>query len=161
MKRRALLQSLGVLPLMAGGWAPLIVRSATALVSKRIPRVRPTDRAWPSAESWERLNRTVGGNLLSVHALFGSCNTDPNGAACREAVRNIRNPYWIGDQPAGTQVSGWLDAWTPASSVYAVKARHAADVAEAIRFARRTICGWSSKAAGTAISAAPTPQTRC
>ncbi|HYM27723.1 MAG TPA: FAD-binding oxidoreductase, partial [Steroidobacteraceae bacterium] len=34
------------------------------------------------------------------------------------------------------QVSGWLDAWTPAPSAYAVRARHAADVAAAVNFAR-------------------------
>ena len=32
--------------------------------------------------------------------------------------------------------SGWLDAWSPAHSAYAVKARHAADVAVAVNFAR-------------------------
>ena len=42
----------------------------------------------------------------------------------------------MGDQPGGTQVSGWLDAWTPAPSAYAVKARNAADVAAAVNFAR-------------------------
>ncbi|HET7757244.1 MAG TPA: FAD-binding oxidoreductase, partial [Steroidobacteraceae bacterium] len=45
-------------------------------------------------------------------------------------------PFYIGDQPAGTQVSGWLDAWTPAPSVYAVKARSSAAVAAAVDFAR-------------------------
>jgi hypothetical protein len=61
-----------------------------------------------------------------------ACQTEPNGAACLDALRNIRNPYWIGDQPADTEVSGWLDAWTPAPSAYALKARNAADVAAAI-----------------------------
>lgn len=76
------------------------------------------------------------GNLIEVHSLFGSCPTDPNGAACLEAQRNIRNPYWLGDQPGGTEVSGLLDAWTPAPSVYAIKARNAADVAAGVAFAR-------------------------
>ncbi|MEO7382843.1 MAG: FAD-binding oxidoreductase, partial [Paracoccaceae bacterium] len=40
------------------------------------------------------------------------------------------------DQPGGTQVSGWLDAWTPAPSAYAIKARNAADVAAGVNFAR-------------------------
>ena len=60
----------------------------------------------------------------------------PEGAACAEVSQNIRNPFFIGDQAGGTQVSGWLDAWTPARSVYAVKARQAADVAAAVNFAR-------------------------
>ncbi len=48
----------------------------------------------------------------------------------------MANPYFIGDQPGGTQTSGWLDAWTSAPSVYAVAARNAADVAAAVDFAR-------------------------
>src|SRR5215510_12792665 len=48
----------------------------------------------------------------------------------------MHNPFYIGDQPAGTQVSGWLDAWTPAPSAYAVAARSAADVVAAVNFAR-------------------------
>ena len=98
--------------------------------------MRPSDRAWPNAESWERLKGSVGGNLIPVHALFEPCMADPDGAACREALQNIRNPYWIGDQPGGTQVSGWLDAWTPAPSAFALKARNAADVAAGVSFAR-------------------------
>ena len=55
-------------------------------------------------------------------APFGACETDPKGAPCVDAVANIQNPFYLGDQPGGTQVSGWLDAWTPAPSAYAVKA---------------------------------------
>ena len=78
----------------------------------------------------------VGGNLLQPQALFAACQTNPNDSACTEVLKNIRNPIYIGDQPAGTEVSGWLDAWTPAPSAYAVAARNAADVAAAVNFAR-------------------------
>ena len=136
MKRRTLLQSLGLLPLMTGGWAALIARANTVPTRSRLPRVRPSDPTWPSVERWQQLKDTVGGNLIPVQALFGPCETEPKGTACLDALKNIRNPYWIGDQPAGTQVSGWLDAWTPAPSAFAVKARNAADVAAAVTFAR-------------------------
>lgn len=78
----------------------------------------------------------MGGNLLEVRPLFEACMQEPDGAACLEAIKNIRNPYWIGDQPAGTEVSGWLDAWTPVPSVYAIKVRNAADVAAGVNFVR-------------------------
>jgi FAD/FMN-containing dehydrogenase len=78
----------------------------------------------------------VGGNLIEVHSLFGSCETEPNAPACLDIGRNIANPYWIGDQPAGTEISGWLDAWTPSLSAYAIKAQSAADVAVGVAFAR-------------------------
>lgn len=100
-------------------------------------RVRPSDSLWPSAASWAKLKAAVAGNLLEPRAPFAACKTEPNSAACTEALTNIRNPFYIGDQPAGTEVSGWLDAWTPAPSVYAVAARHAADVAAAVSFARQ------------------------
>jgi FAD/FMN-containing dehydrogenase len=51
-------------------------------------------------------------------------------------MKNSRNPFYLGDHPAGTQVSGWLDAWTPAPSAYAVAAHKAGDVAAAVNFAR-------------------------
>src|SRR4030095_5976939 len=99
-------------------------------------RVRPSDPSWPSPASWEKLKTTVGGNLLQPHALFADCQANGDASACAEVLKNIRNPFYVGDQPAGTEVSGWLDAWTPAPSAYAVAARNAADVAAGVRFAR-------------------------
>ena len=128
-----------MLPLLSGSFAalfgPAMVARAVGTRTKR--RVRPSDSFWPSAASWAKLKDDVGGNLIEVHPLFGSCETEPNGAACLDALKNISNPYWIGDQPAGTEISGWLDAWTPSLSAYALKARDAADVAAGVTFARK------------------------
>lgn len=101
-----------------------------------IRRVRPSDAAWPSAAEWQKLNNAVGGKLVKVRALFAGCQDDRKGASCIEALENMRNPFWLADQPAGTETSGWLDAWSSAPSVYAVAARDAADVAAAVNFAR-------------------------
>jgi FAD/FMN-containing dehydrogenase len=135
MKRRRFLSSL---TLAAAGTLPsLKPASAGGLPAKlSYRRVRPLDAAWPDAASWARLNETVGGKLIKVQALFQGCVAEPDGAACLEAHKNIGNPYWLGDQPGGTENSGWLDAWTPAPSAYAIKARDAADVAAGIAFAR-------------------------
>src|SRR5580693_4928578 len=130
MQRRSLLQTLAAAPLAA-----YLPRPAPA-AGAALQRVRPQDPHWPSAARWQQLNDAVGGNLLPVTALCGACQTSRDSAACRDVLANIRNPFWIGDQPGGTQVSGWLDAWTPAPSAYAVKARHSADVAAAVNFAR-------------------------
>jgi FAD/FMN-containing dehydrogenase len=131
MQRRHLLKGLGALPLLSA-LAPV----APARVMAPFRRVRRRDPFWPGVADWERLKSSVGGNLLEVHPLFASCESAPDDAACQEVYRNIRNPFYLGDQPGGTQVSGWLDAWTPAPSGYTVKARHAADVATAVNFAR-------------------------
>src|SRR5206468_1686679 len=53
-----------------------------------------------------------------------------------ELLRNIKNPYFIGDHPALTQTSGWQDAWLSRPSAYAVAATGAPDVAAAVKFAR-------------------------
>jgi FAD/FMN-containing dehydrogenase len=110
--------------------------ATSAAAAPRVARVRPGDAAWPSPASWAKLNDSVGGNLIAAPPPFGACAADPAGATCTDAVANIRNPFYLGDQPGGTQISGWLDAWTPASSAYAVKARSSADVAAAVSFAR-------------------------
>ncbi|HEV3181540.1 MAG TPA: FAD-binding protein [Steroidobacteraceae bacterium] len=133
MHRRNLLKSVASLPLLALG-PSLLAPAATAAAPLR--RVRPGDPAWPTAADWQKLNDSVGGALLPVHALFSACESDRGSAACKDVLGNIGNPFYIGDQPAGTQVSGWLDAWTPASSIYALKARNSVDVAAAVSFAR-------------------------
>ncbi|HEY3783772.1 MAG TPA: FAD-dependent oxidoreductase [Steroidobacteraceae bacterium] len=53
------------------------------------------------------------------------------------AIQYARNPFYLGDNPGATQVSGWLDAWRPAASAYAVAAHSTGDVVEAVNFARR------------------------
>jgi FAD binding domain/Berberine and berberine like len=127
-----------MLPLLSGGlvelFSPWEAVEAIAATTKR--RVRPTDRSWPNAASWARLKEDVGGNLIEVRAMFGSCASAPDSAACRDATNYVKNPYWLGDQAAGTQVSGLLDGWTPALSAYAIKARSTTDVIAGVKFAR-------------------------
>lgn len=140
MKRRNVLRTVAMLPLLAAGFAtPFGPANAAKRAAKHaaLRRVRPSDPGWPSTASWDQLNRDVGGNLIKVHPLFAACATEPKGAECLDALKNARNPFYLGDQPGGTQVSGWLDAWTPAASAYAVAARNAADVTAAVNFARK------------------------
>lgn len=136
MDRRYLLRTVAMLPLLAGGLPALGGATSGARTKSGPRRVRPSDPEWPSAAKWDALNRSVGGNLMKVQPLFASCSQDHDGTECREVIKNARNPFYLGDQPAGTQVSGWLDAWSPAASIYAVAVRNANDVAAAVTFAR-------------------------
>jgi hypothetical protein len=138
MKRRHLLHSAAALPLRSGGFALLsaCAKAAKASATRTIRRVRPSDPSWPDAASWGKLRDAVDGNLIEVRAMFESCATEPNGAPCRDATQHVKNPYWLGDQAAGTQVSGLLDGWTPAPSTYAIRAQNAADVVAGANFAR-------------------------
>jgi FAD binding domain len=124
-------------------WLPSIQSRRLALAwaegtaARQAPaRVRPGDPAWPSDASWHRLNREVGGRLITVQSPLGVCQDDPNSPACRDVFTALKNPYDIGDQVGLTQTSGWADGWTSSPSVYAVAARQTADVVAAVNFAR-------------------------
>lgn len=128
MQRRNVLKGLAAI----AAFSP-IVPKATAMAFRR---VRPGEPGWPGPREWDGLRADVSGNLMPVEPLFDACRKGPDGVPCRETMENIHNPFFIGDEAAGTETSGWLDAWMSAPSVYAVKARHAADVAAAVNFAR-------------------------
>ena len=134
MRRRGVLKGMMAIAALQG--LPLAGPSALAAARGLTQRVRPGRAGWPDAAQWGALNAAVGGGLIEVSPLLTACTADAHGSACQDTLRNLRNPFYIGDQAGGTQVSGWLDAWTPAPSAYAVRARHAADVAAAVNFAR-------------------------
>ncbi|MFZ1990610.1 MAG: FAD-binding oxidoreductase, partial [Alphaproteobacteria bacterium] len=90
----------------------------------------------PSAAEWARLERSVGGHLIEGTPLFSACEADRTSAACADVIANVKNPFFIGDQNGGTELCGWLDAWTPRPSAYVVAARTTGDVVAAVNFAR-------------------------
>jgi FAD/FMN-containing dehydrogenase len=102
----------------------------------------------------------VGGNLIPVQPLF-ACGLPSESASCADVSEHLSNPFYLGDQPAGTQVSGWLGAWTPAPSAYAIKARTTADVVAGVNFARRNNLRLVVRALVTATSGRRMPRTRC
>lgn len=104
--------------------------------SNKYKRVRPKDALWPSREKWEQLNKVVNGNLIKVESPLAACKTALDNNACEELFRNLKNPYYISDNPALTQTSGWVDAWRSEPSVYAVAAKNTADIVAAVNFAR-------------------------
>ena len=127
MNRRELLKAALAIPFLPGAMA-----AALAAGGKRYARVRPGQAGWPSPAQWDELNRAVGGRLLKLQSPFTASK-----AACIEALQHLKNPFYLGDQPALTQTSGWADAWLSQSSPYAVAAQSAADVAAAVRFAAK------------------------
>ncbi len=129
MNRRAFLKAIGSAALL-----PILPRRLSASTNFR--RRRPSDAAWPSQSAWKRLNDAVGGNLIPVDFPLSLFKTDPAGAAAKLLSENLKNPYYIGDQPGLTQTLGWVDAWATKPSVYAVAARTAHDIAEAVNFTR-------------------------
>jgi FAD/FMN-containing dehydrogenase len=99
-------------------------------------RVRPDDPAWPSKASWDRLSRDVGGRLVKVRSPLAAYMEAPAGPGCAQIFKQLKNPYYLGDEPGLTQSLGWVDAWTSRPSAYAVAARTTEDVVAAVNFAR-------------------------
>jgi hypothetical protein len=97
--RRAFLKTIGSAALL-----PALPRGLRAKTNLR--RRRPSDPAWPSQQAWKQLNHAVGGNLLPVDFPPSLLKSDPAGAAAKLLAKNLRNPYYLGDQPGLTQSSG-------------------------------------------------------
>ncbi len=136
MNRRKFLQSAAAISILPIGCTNISrTGKKGAAIQASVRRVRPGDPGWPSAVSWERLNREVRGRLMKVQSPVDACRMAPDSAECKELFRKLKNPYYIGDHPALTQTSGWVDAWTSAPSVYAVAATKTEDVVAAVNFA--------------------------
>jgi FAD/FMN-containing dehydrogenase len=131
VNRRQLLAGAAALPLLRTGLYP-----ARAAAGRTLRRVRPTDPEWPSPAAWDKLKQAVGGRLIAIESPLAACAGNPEADACREVLRQLRNPFFIGDQPGATQSTGWADAWMSVPSVYAVAAKTADDVVAAVDFAR-------------------------
>jgi FAD/FMN-containing dehydrogenase len=133
MSRRRLLEFLAGLPFMSG-LAP--GRSAYAQATPPETRVRPGDPGWPSDEKWEQLSRKVEGRLIKVRSPLAACLGTSFDATCAQTFKELKNPYYLGDEVGLTQSLGWVGAWTSRPSVYAVAAKTTRDVIAAVNFAR-------------------------
>jgi hypothetical protein len=99
-------------------------------------RTRPGDPKWPSEEVWAELRRRLDGQLIKVVSPLSACIGASPSEACAHLAKEIKNPYYLGDEVGLTQTLGWVGAWTFRPSIYAVAAKSAADVAAAVNFAR-------------------------
>ena len=113
MNRRRLLQETAVtIPVLSGLWAWLLGPTRGQAAVRPLSRVRPGDPAWPSEADWSRLSRDVGGRLIKVHSPLAACMDAPPSAACAQVFKDLKNPYYLGDEVGLTQSLGWVDAWT-------------------------------------------------
>ena len=126
MIRRHLLKAAACLPV----WSAT-ARGQTA----PFKRVRPGEPGWPSEARWQELGTKVGGQLAAVRSPLEACQ-GADRATCDSIFKQFKNPYFIRDNVALTQTTGWAEAWSSKPSVYAIDARNAADVAAAVNFAR-------------------------
>src|SRR5215468_9329486 len=134
MRRRDFLAAVAAATIQRIVWSPSVAAAARNGVG--FHRVRPTDSAWPSPSAWNALSRRVGGRLVKVESPLDVCRKTPGTTQCLEVFRELKNPYYIGDNVALTQTCGWLDAWTARPSVYAIAAQQTSDVVAGVNFAR-------------------------
>ncbi len=128
--RRRLLGTVAGLPFVTS-----VVGHASAATPPQA-RVRLGDPAWPSEASWDQLDRDVEGRLIKVRSPLSDCIGGTPDAACDQLFKELKNPYYLGDEVGLTQSLGWVGAWTSEPSVYAVAAKTTRDVVAAVNFAR-------------------------
>src|SRR4029079_9668110 len=128
MNRRKFLKHAATVPALPA-LAPLIASlpsartqkasSAAGTVTWPFRRVRPSHTDWPSPAMWDALKKQVGGRLVPVADPLAPCKASPAEPACATRLDELKNPFWLNEQPGATHLSGWLDAWTSSPSVYA------------------------------------------
>ena len=136
MDRRTFLKQSAKGPILSALAARTGLFCPPAFASSTFRRRRPSDANWPSKAAWKTFNDEVDGNLIPVEFPIDACMQDVGSAGCKSLIANIKNPYYVGDQPGLTQTLGWVDAWFSKPSVFAVAARNSNHVAAAVRFAR-------------------------
>ena len=133
MTRKSFLGRLATLPIVSVLWRYFSVPASGASPTPPASRVRTSDKNWPDAASWEKLNQTVNGRLIRVEPLLAGNTT----AAAREKIiKDLQNPFYVGDQPGATQSTGWVDAWISSPSAYAIAAQTTDDVVAGVNFAQ-------------------------
>ncbi len=113
-----------------------IVRSLLALPFTSLAGARTaTSAPWTGTRAFRRLQRQLGPRLTTIASPLEAC-ARAAGAGATALLARLKNPYYLGDEPALTQSLGWAGAWVSRASRYAVRAESPADVAAAIAFAR-------------------------
>ena len=137
MTRKSFLKRLSAFPILSALWPHLVgLAGAISPTPSVASRVRPSDKNWPDPAAWEKLNQTVGGSLIKVESPVARYATSDDNTARQKILKDLQNPFYIGDQPGAAQSTGWVDAWISAPSVYAVAAQTREDVVAGVNFAR-------------------------
>jgi len=78
------------------------------------------------------LAATVGDRLIQVGSPVLPCQAVRSEADCADALADLRNPFFIEDQPGAFHTTGWHRAYRPGESHYVVAAETGADIAAAV-----------------------------
>lgn len=115
-------------------------------------RCRPHEACWPSNDNWDKLNKTINGNLEAVRPVAASCFGKWTDTTCNSVVANANNSLWRSTHPGAVQWTNW-EAWPEKNqtcyldqakdipcqqgrvSLYSAVVETAQDIQAAVRFA--------------------------
>ena len=132
-RRTALRAAAALAALPAAGWT--VVDPTRAVTAPPTP-ITP-GKAAPSPADWQSLARSLTGDLLEVRSPLDVCKTDPGSTKAAAVLENMKNPFFLEEQPGTTHTTGWIDAFDSAVSPRAIAAENAQDIAAAVDFARK------------------------
>lgn len=100
-------------------------------------RCMPNQKCWPSQKDWDALQSKLSTKLLKPTLPLAPCKINANSKACKEALKEVKNPFALQRTAGGTETQRWYKAWHAQPSAYAVEAHNAQDVVAAVNFARK------------------------
>lgn len=89
-----------------------------------------------SGSDWENLRSVLGNKLLSIRSPLATC-AEAGGVGADDLFGQLKNPFFLGDDPSLTQTLGWTNGWVSQASPVAVAAESGTDIAIAVNFARQ------------------------
>ena len=91
----------------------------------------------PSANDWQKLEEALQGQLFKVSSPLDICRSAPGSPAAKAAIEDMKNPFFLEEQPGATHTTGWIGAFDAAVSPQAIAAENADDITLAVDFASK------------------------
>ena len=128
MKLVGAVAALAPLGRLLGGAAPAAIHR---------PKPATLDPRPPSANDWQKLEEALQGQLLEVSSPLDICRSAPGSPAAMVAIEDMKNPFFLEEQPGATHTTGWIGAFDAAVSPQAIAVENAGDIALAVDFASK------------------------
>ena len=106
----------------------------TEPLSTVVPMV--SEKSPPSPADWQAFADNLTGELLEVKSPLEICKSDPKSTAAQKIMEDMKNPFFLEEQPGATHTTGWVNAFNSQVSPQAVAVETATDIATAVCFAR-------------------------
>lgn len=99
-------------------------------------RCTPEQDCWPTDQEWQGLASAMQGPLIQPVLPLEACEQDDTSKACLDALKNIKNPFFMQSASGRNESQGWYNAWKMQPSSYAAEVESTNDVVQAVNFAR-------------------------